>query len=60
MALYIDNLERFKDYLVTISCGNKNSTIDPIQGILLDEDMTLNMSAKFNESDSAMASNFNK
>ncbi|BCG50073.1 hypothetical protein [Ralstonia phage RP13] len=52
--LYIDNLDRYKDYLVTIVCGNKESGITDIQGILTDEHFNLPTRAEFANSDTSM------
>jgi len=56
MALYIDNLDRFKDYLITIKCGAANSGIREIQGVILDDSFTLENSAEFSNADVRMGS----
>lgn len=54
MALYIDNLDRFKNNLVIIKCGNSESGIEDITGVMLDEEVDLGTKSEFTDSDVTM------
>lgn len=34
MPLYINNLDKYRDYIVVVHCGNSDSTISDIQGLI--------------------------